>query len=207
MCRRRRRPLQDPLRHVVAVEPAILPGVGRRQRPAVHPKDQPLQQRRRLRPVLVGAHSRADLQHGMRPVPQLPRHDALVLAGIDLPLVRGLADIGPVVQQLVDVALVQRPARLAGGALRPEAGHRLDARSRLGEDLEHAAHPRGLILVHHQLPGHDVVAERHLAPHPHAAGAGGGEFVADSLANDLALELGESSAGCSASAAPCWSWC
>jgi hypothetical protein len=112
-----------------------------------------------------------------------------VLAGIDLPLVRSLADVGPVVQQLVDVALVQRPAGLAGSALGPEAGHRLDARPGLGEDLEHAADAWGLLLVHDQLARHDVVAERHLAPHPHAAGAGGCEFVADSLANDLPLEL------------------
>ncbi len=114
-----------------------------------------------------------------------------MLAGIDVSLMRGLADIGPVVQQLIDVALVERSPCLAGGALRPEADHRLNARSCLGEDFEHAAHPRCLLLIHHQLPCHDVVAERHLAPHPHAASARGGEFVADPLANDLSLELRE----------------
>jgi Holliday junction resolvasome RuvABC endonuclease subunit len=43
--------------------------MGRGQCSSIHPKDQPLKQRRRLRPVLVGAHTRADLQHGMRAVP------------------------------------------------------------------------------------------------------------------------------------------
>ena len=37
----------------------------------------------------------------------------------------------------------------------------------------------------------DVVAERHEAAHPHALLAGGGELVADTLADDLPLELSE----------------
>jgi hypothetical protein len=42
-------------------------------------------------------------------MPEFARHDGLVLARVHLALVRDLADIGPVVQQLVDVALVQWP--------------------------------------------------------------------------------------------------
>ena len=49
----------------------------------------------------------------------------------------------------------------------------------------------GLGLVDHQLAVLDVVAHRHEAAHPHAALAGGRELVADALADDLALELGE----------------
>jgi len=56
-----------------------------------------------------------------------------MLAGIDVSLVRGLADVGSVVQQLVDIALVERPAHLAGEALLSEAGHRLLTRARLGK--------------------------------------------------------------------------
>ena len=37
----------------------------------------------------------------------------------------------------------------------------------------------------------DVVAERQRAAHPHALALGGRDLVADALARDLALELGE----------------
>src|SRR5260370_42113371 len=37
----------------------------------------------------------------------------------------------------------------------------------------------------------DLIAERSPTPHPHALLPGGGDLVADALANDLPLELGE----------------
>jgi hypothetical protein len=37
----------------------------------------------------------------------------------------------------------------------------------------------------------DVVAERHIAAHPHALGLRRGDLVANALAGDLALELGK----------------
>ena len=57
--------------------------------------------------------------------------------------------------------------------------------------LEDHADGGGFGLVDDELAVLDVVAERHEAAHPHALLAGGGELVADALADDLALELGE----------------
>ncbi len=105
--------IQHPLRHVVAIQAPPPPRVRRRQSPAIDAKDQPLQQRRALVNVLVAPESRALPQDGVYLVPQGARDDRLVLAGIDLPLKRGVTDIRAVVQQLVDVPLVEPPAGLA----------------------------------------------------------------------------------------------
>ena len=51
----------------------------------------------------------------------------------------------------------------------------------------------------------DPVAQRNRSAHPDALPLRGGDLVADSLAGDLALELGE--AACSGSAVPCWWSC
>lgn len=116
-----------PLRDVVAIEPAILHRVRGRHGATVRPNDWAPQQCRSMLPVLHYPGAGADLPDGVGPVPRVARHDPPVLTGIDLSLVRGLACKGSVVQQLADIALVQRAARLAGGALRPEASHPLDA--------------------------------------------------------------------------------
>ncbi len=137
-------PLQQPLGHVVAVEPPTTPRVGGRQRPTVHPEDQALQQGRRLRPVPVAPHPRAFLEHRVNLVPQLAADDRLVLTGVDLPLVRDLAHVGPVVQQLVDVALVEQPAGLAGQSLLLELLGQRRPGAGLDEALEHAPDDRSL---------------------------------------------------------------
>jgi hypothetical protein len=49
----------------------------------------------------------------------------------------------------------------------------------------------GLGLVVDEILVLDVIAERHVAAHPHALLLGRGDLVADALAGDLALELGE----------------
>ena len=48
-----------------------------------------------------------------------------------------------------------------------------------------------LRLIHDQFAVLDVIAERHVAAHPHALFLRGRDLVADALAGDLALELGE----------------
>jgi hypothetical protein len=53
----------------------------------------------------------------MRPIPQIPRHDRLVCAGIDLPLVLDLTDVRPQVQELLHVPLVEQAAGLRRQAL------------------------------------------------------------------------------------------
>src|SRR5258707_369062 len=66
-----------------------------------------------------------------------------------------------------------------------------DARLLPREALENPHDDCRLGLVHHQFAVLHVVAQWHGASHPHAALARGGEFIADALANYLALELGE----------------
>ena len=60
---------------------------------------------------------RARQEDGLNLVPELAADDRLVLAGIGRALVNGIADIDPVVEQLVDVALVDGLAVLVADAL------------------------------------------------------------------------------------------
>ena len=122
--------------------------------------------------------------------------DRLVLAGIGGALVHRLADIDPVVEELVDVALVDQLAPLGPDILGPQRADQLGGRAELDEPLEDHPDGRGLGLVDDQLAVLDLVAERDEAAHPHALPAGGRELVADALADHLALELGEGQAGC-----------
>jgi hypothetical protein len=59
------------------------------------------------------------------------------------------------------------------------------------EALEDVPDQLGLTLVGHQPSVLDVVAQRRHAAHPHALALAGRDLVADALAGDLALELGE----------------
>ena len=65
--------------------------------------------------------SRALAEDGVHLVPEGAVDDRLVLAGIGRALVHGLADVDPVVEQLVEVALVDQLAALAASRPRPEA--------------------------------------------------------------------------------------
>ena len=49
----------------------------------------------------------------------------------------------------------------------------------------------GMLLDHMERPVLDPIAERNDAPHPDALPLRGGDLVADPLASDLALKLGE----------------
>ena len=64
-------------------------------------------------------------------------------------------------------------------------------RAKLGVAPEDHPDSRRLGFADDQLPFPDVVAERHIAAHPHALGLRRGDLVANALARDLALELGE----------------
>ena len=63
-------------------------------------------------------------QDGVHPVPQPAIDNGLVLARIGRALVHRLADIDPVVEQLVDVALVDQLALLAPDIFGPQRAHR-----------------------------------------------------------------------------------
>ena len=116
------RPLQYGLADVVAIQLALAPRVRRREGSPVRAEDQSAQQRRRLARVLVGAHPRAVHQHRMDGIPQGALHNGRVLAGINLALVRDLADQGSVVEQLVDCTLVEEPPGLGENALGRRTG-------------------------------------------------------------------------------------
>ena len=163
----------------------------RRHRPAGRAEDQALEQGRRLGPSAGSALSRALAQNGLHPIPERAIDNGLMLARIGRALVHRLADVDPVVEQLVDVALVDGLALLAANAFRPQCARQRGGGTDLHEALEDHSDGRGFGLVDDQLAVLDVIAERHEPAHPHALLARGGELVPDALADDLALELGE----------------
>src|SRR5215211_4811137 len=118
-------------------------------------------------------------------VPKLLADDRLVLTRIGCALVHGLAHVDPVVEQLVEISFVDQLAALAGNAFGSERVHQHGCRAYLGETFENHPNDGGLAVVHHQLTGVDVVAERNEATHPHALLARGSELVTDALADDL----------------------
>jgi hypothetical protein len=103
--------------------------------------------------------------------------------------------------QLVQVLLVDARAcprltvlcrpRLGGDAIQRQVGGNLGGRADGQHFLEDAPHHRRLGVVDDQQTVLDVEAERRHAPHPHPLALAGGDLVADALAGDLALELGE----------------
>ncbi len=75
-----------------------------------------------------------------------------MLAGVGTALVHGLAAVGAVVEQLIEVAFLKQAAGLAGNALGSKPAHRLGAGIRFGEQREHTSHPRRFCLIDHELP-------------------------------------------------------
>src|SRR5437879_409811 len=127
----------------------------------------------------------------MHAVPEPSTNDGLMLPGIGCAFINGLADVDPVVEQLVEGPLVDRLAVLRRHPLRDERTGERGGGAHPHEALEDHAYRGGLRLVDHQLAVADVVAERRPSAHPDPSLSGGRELVADALADDLALELGE----------------
>jgi hypothetical protein len=100
--------LQDGLAHVIAIEPSPLARVGGRHGTAGRSEVQPLQKRGLDGARPAAARTRALLHDAVNPVPELEHNDRLVLARIGRALVDGIADVDPVVQELVKEALVDR---------------------------------------------------------------------------------------------------
>ena len=114
-----------------------------------------------------------------------------MLAGIGDAFVHGVADIGPVFEQLVEHALVDCLAVSIADVLLPEFMGQKGRRLEDQKSLEDGADGRGVRRVDDQLAVLDLVAERRPAAHPDALLAGGGDLVPDPLADHLALELGK----------------
>ena len=124
--------LQHVLADVVAVEPVALAGVRRRHRRAGRPEDQPLQQRRRLRPGARGAGAGVLGEDRVHLVPEILADDRRVLARVRRALVHRQPEVGPVVQQVVERALVERLAAWARPRPRPAAPAPAPSPSRSG---------------------------------------------------------------------------
>src|SRR5437773_2661721 len=122
-----------------------------------------------------------------------------MLSGIALALVRNLTDIDRVRQQAVNVAARQgfAAALIAVRGRRrfcsePEAIDLLFDPAHAAElaiKREDMAHGLGLSGIDDQRALARVIAQRHIAAHPHALLLRGGDLVADPFAGDLTLEL------------------
>ncbi len=183
--------LQHRLADIVAVQTPALAGVGRREGCAIGPKQQPLQQRGRVGAGARGALARAFLQDGVNLVPCFTVDDGVMLAGIALPLVDRLADVGAVRQHPVEVLLVDPVAAWGADAAVADLARQFCGRADLQEPGEDPAHMIGDLIDYHQLPVLDPVSVGRNPAHPHAFAPRGGDLVADALGRHLALELGE----------------
>ena len=111
--------------------------------------------------------------------------------GYTVPLCTAMPEVGLVVQQLIEVALVDELAALGAHALGSQLPRQHRRRADPDEPLEDAAHDCGVGVDHHELPVLYLVAERHVAAHEHALPPRRPDLVADAFGGDLALELGE----------------
>ena len=154
-----------------------------------------------LRPRRVAPHPAIRLQDRADAIPQFAADDGRVLRLVPLFLVPQLTKVGPVAEELVDVALVDRSA-LAGLAVLRGPGFRRHAiqfqlldESRTGaefnEALEDVPDQFGLAFVGHQSTVLHVVAQRWHAAHPHTLALAGCDLVANAFAGDFSFEQGE----------------
>ena len=188
-------------RDIIAVAGAVLDRMRRGHPMAVAVKDQPGQQARAFD---MAAASVLDCVLGEPPlhrIPQLLVDDRLVLTGIGVVAVDDLAAVDPVPQHQVERAAGDRLAapaapRSAGPALADdppgfefllEQPHRAE-RGVAKEDLTHGL---SLGLDHDEPVLAHRIAERRDPAHPHPLLLRGSDLVANALAGDLALELGE----------------
>src|SRR5438270_9133570 len=138
-------------------------------------------------------------------VPGLVVDQCRMLPGVGLTLMRNPTRVNRVREQLVDVSAREWcPAALGAirrrAALRPQSeavGLVLDPAhaAELTIQREDAADGLGLGRVDNERARVRVIAEGHVAAHPHALLLRRGDLVANAFPGDLALELGTSRAG------------
>src|SRR6202040_474519 len=134
-------------------------------------------------------------------IPQWLIDDRRVLATMELALVNDLAEIGAVLQRLVERAARERlAADDAARKARPwltfdPAGLELrlqqSDRAEFGIAAENQPNGIGLAVDHDELVVLRSIPERRYAAPPHPLPFRGGDLIADALLNDLALELRE----------------
>src|SRR6202051_2315811 len=124
-----------------------------------------------------------------------------LLPGVELTLVRYLAGVNWVREQCVEMTAREGFAA-ALGAVRRRAAFRAKPEAvcllldpahaaELTIESEEAAHGLGLGRVDHERALARVIAQRHIAAHPHALLLRRGDLVADAFTGDLPLELGK----------------
>src|SRR5260370_24276144 len=105
--------------------------------------------------------------------------------------VYGLADVDAVIEELVEHALIKQVAVAVGGAGRDQFPRQQRRRFQLDEPFEDRPDPLGVGFMVDDLAVADLISERGTTTRPHARLPGGGDLVADPLANDLPFILGE----------------
>ena len=179
---------------------AGLLGVGRRKPPSLFIDQQACQKAwaGTIAACLAGPAVQAD--QFLNLVEDVDVNDSVVVSGEGLVTMHDLTEVGAVFQQMIEGATAER--LVAGDAVGcgPAFGSQSQAcsvrhqsidRPQSHKAVEQGAHRRGLRGVDDQLAVDGVVAERRQSPHPHALLLRGRDLVADALARDLALELGE----------------
>ena len=141
------------------------------------------------------------LQERLGLLEQLVGYDGLVLAVMDLVLVLDLANVGDVGEQRIEAVLGEQLAAALRSLLGPPAFGRPATAVQLRDrgqqrlvfeiQLEYLPHALGFDLVHRELRVLYGVSENRHATRPFTLVAGGGDLVADALADHLAFELGE----------------
>ena len=114
-----------------------------------------------------------------------------MFAGITVTLVDGLAEVGFVGEQAVQVAFGNRLALTGRDTSLPQFPQQKGGRADIAEPLENVADVGGRLFIHHQFAGHHVITQRRDPAHPDPFGAGSGELVADAFSGHLALKLGK----------------
>ena len=140
-------------------------------------------------------------EHGLHGIPERFVNDRSMLPGVGVALMRCFSTVGPVLQQKIKSAL-REPLIAVFRTVGPHAPLAPDACSvEFHLQSPYRFEPKvasvnivdrsSLGLVDDELAVFRVVTERHRATHPHALLLGGGDLVANSLADQLTLELGE----------------
>jgi hypothetical protein len=135
------------------------------------------------------------------PLPDLNVHDRWVKAVVDLPFVAQPSDIDRVRQDPIEVtarhqvaagpsATLAHPNRRAK-VFGVDSGLEADHAANFEVAAKKIANEFGFAFDHMESAVFDPVAERDRSAHPDALPLRGGDLVADPLASDLALELGE----------------
>src|ERR1700730_6314766 len=119
----------------------------------------------------------------MRLIPELAVDNGSVLTGIGGPLVHGVANVNPVIQEPIEHTLIEQVSVAVGSAGRDQLLGQQRRRLQLHEPPKYRPDPLSVSVMNDELAIPDLIAEGSPAAHPHALLAGCSDLVADTLAN------------------------